>query len=524
MLCLRRILLNETNTLISRRIADERPTIAATCANLIHTYIGTSLMRSTELARTADMYHQSQLFILNAESHSPPTLFIEKAKLAWCKGDQAAALSTLERGIEELRPQLIATAAPGTADATAGHRVFAEAKFLVATYNADAKNTNTTLNIKYFKEAMQAAGDSEKCYVFYAQYLEKVLAALGAAELAGARGNDSQLEIMTCYGKSMSYGCRYIYQSMPRFLSIWLDFTARTAPPVATDAGDSQRRIAQNMTKVVEHFADVLPSFVFFTAFSQLVSRICHPSADVYQVLKTIIIKLIKSFTQQSMWMIMSVYKSSYASRVKRCTEMFSDRRLAGRDIQKLIGDFNLLAERMIELTNRPVATGEKLTVATFYRELPALLRSPGFSPIVLPINQYMQPVLPAVEQRDRPAGEFNAFPSRAVYIADCQNELVVMPSLQKPKRITLIGDDGRDYMIMMKPKDDLRKDFRLMEFNAIVNRCLRQDAEARQRRLKIRTYAVLPLNEECGIIEWLPNLQALRPIVMGECKELVYC
>lgn len=26
------------------------------------------------------------------------------------------------------------------------------------------------------------------------------------------------------YGKSLRYGCSYIYQSMPRMLSIWLDF------------------------------------------------------------------------------------------------------------------------------------------------------------------------------------------------------------------------------------------------------------------------------------------------------------
>lgn len=76
------------------QIAD-RPIVgdAIAATDLIHNYIGTSLMKSIELARTADMYQQSQLFILNADSHSPPTMFIEKAKLNLCKGDQAAALS-----------------------------------------------------------------------------------------------------------------------------------------------------------------------------------------------------------------------------------------------------------------------------------------------------------------------------------------------------------------------------------------------------------------------------------------------
>lgn len=72
----------------------------------------------------------------------------------------------------------------------------------------------------------------------------------------------------------------------------------------------------------------------------------------------------------------------------------------------------------------------------------------------------------------------------------------------------------------MLKPKDDLRKDFRLMEFNDIVNQLLGRDGEARQRRLSIRLYSVAPLNEECGIIEWIPNLVGLRPVLMNLYKQ----
>lgn len=72
----------------------------------------------------------------------------------------------------------------------------------------------------------------------------------------------------------------------------------------------------------------------------------------------------------------------------------------------------------------------------------------------------------------------------------------------------------------MLKPKDDLRKDFRLMEFNDIVNQLLSWEAESRQRRLNIRLYSVAPLNEECGLIEWVPNLVGLRPVLMNLYKQ----
>lgn len=72
----------------------------------------------------------------------------------------------------------------------------------------------------------------------------------------------------------------------------------------------------------------------------------------------------------------------------------------------------------------------------------------------------------------------------------------------------------------MLKPRDDLRKDYRLMEFNAVVNRFLQDAPDTRKRRLYIRTYSVLPLNEECGLIEWVPNLVGLRPILMHIYKQ----
>lgn len=271
------------------------------------------------------------------------------------------------------------------------------------------------------------------------------------------------------------------------------------------------------MNQIADQYVNKLPAFAFFTAFSQLVSRICHPTPEVWAVLKTILIKLIQSFPQQSLWMILSVYKSSYASRVRRCTEIINDARLQQKHIQKLIFDYTAMAVEMIELTNKQLPTKQpQFSIKAIYPQLPALFAKPGFSQIILPIQRYMQPLLPALHQRNQPATSFNAFPSHEVYICGMKDELHVLQSLQRPRRVTLLGSDGKPYLIMMKPDDDLRKDFRLMEFNAVVKQYLHQNSEARQRRLNIRTYAVVPLNEKCGILEWLSDLQAFRHIVNG--------
>lgn len=88
------------------------------------------------------------------------------------------------------------------------------------------------------------------------------------------------------------------------------------------------------------------------------------------------------------------------------------------------------------------------------------------------------------------------------------------MNSLQRPRKIVVIGSNGRSYAFLCKPKDDLRKDARLMEFDSMINNLLQTNSESRKRKLYIRTYSVVTLNEECGLIEWVPNTVGLRNIL----------
>ena len=64
------------------------------------------------------------------------------------------------------------------------------------------------------------------------------------------------------------------------------------------------------------------------------------------------------------------------------------------------------------------------------------------------------------------------------------REEIRQMSSLQKPKKITIHGSDGKEYNFLCKPNDDLKKDSRLMEFNSIINKLLKKDGDAGKRGL----------------------------------------
>jgi len=76
------------------------------------------------------------------------------------------------------------------------------------------------------------------------------------------------------------------------------------------------------------------------------------------------------------------------------------------------------------------------------------------------------------------------------------------------------LGSDGIERPFLCKPKDDLRKDARMMEFTAMINRLLSKYPESRRRKLYIRTFAVIPLTEDCGMVEWVPHTRGLRHIL----------
>jgi serine/threonine-protein kinase ATR len=50
-----------------------------------------------------------------------------------------------------------------------------------------------------------------------------------------------------------------------------------------------------------------------------------------------------------------------------------------------------------------------------------------------------------------------------------------------------LLGSDGARYAFLAKPRDDLRKDSRMMEAAGLINRLFAQEPAARRRNLHIR-------------------------------------
>uniref|UniRef100_A0A672JHL5 Serine/threonine-protein kinase ATR n=1 Tax=Salarias fasciatus TaxID=181472 RepID=A0A672JHL5_SALFA len=473
--------------------------------------VGECWLQSTRVARKAGHHQTAFNALLNAENAHLAELLTEKAKWLWSKGDVHQALIVLQKGVAQCFPEDEALTDPRSLQ-TKG-----KALLLVGRFMEETANFESNAIMKVYKEVTTLLPEWEDGNFYLAKYYDKVMPMVTDNKLE-RQGNLIRY-IVLYSGKALQFGNQYIYQAMPRMLSLWLDFGAKVCE--CEKAGRADRQMRQDLVKinstVSEHCANLAP-YQFLTAFSQLISRVCHSSDEVFSVLMAIVAKVFLAYPQQAMWLMTAVSKSSYPTRMNRCNQILKKAISLKQSLAKFIGDANRLTDKLLELCNKPVdGNSSTLSVSVHFKQLKHLVEEPTFSQILIPLQSVLIPTLPSIGGENT---QHDAFPGHWAYLDGFEDAVEILASLQKPKKIGLKGSDGRSYTMMCKPKDDLRKDCRLMEFNCLINKCLRKDAESRRRELHIRTYAVIPLNEECGIIEWVNNTAGLRHILTKLYKE----
>ena len=89
-----------------------------------------------------------------------------------------------------------------------------------------------------------------------------------------------------------------------------------------------------------------------------------------------------------------------------------------------------------------------------------------------------------------------------------------VITSKQRPRKITLRGNDGKDYVFLLKGHEDLRQDERVMQLFGLVNALLARDRRTNQYDLNIKRYAIAPLSHNAGVVGWVPHCDTLHSLI----------
>ena len=497
--------------------------------------VGELWLRSARLAREAGMYQEAYSFLLETNRFNNMETFLESARLSWDRGQGWEAINILNKGLSDHFPQVEIESqicnGPDSKDKSRNLLTVVQAlnptqlkglcagKLLLAKYQEESKGISSEAVRNIYNQLKSYCKTDEEVHFQYASSVDKQIQKLNPEQQL----QQPELVYHTCIGyiRSMQHGPTHLYYCLPRLLTLWLDFTENIEEFV------KKKGKTIMLSSTIEHASSVfdkfianysqwknyIPDYFYLTALPQLVSRICHPHDKSYRVLSSILTSLLSgAHSQQTFWHMVSVSKNRNEVRRSRCLQMFEDAKKVTNQIRKTLEDSLTLASKIDELCDYKVDKGIKsIRLQEHMKSLPALVNRTHAANIILPNQRNLLATLPT-DNTD--LHQHKPFPSGLVYIQSIDDEVTVMASLVQPKKITFLGSDGHRYSFLAKPKDDLRRDSRLMDYSCLLNKLFKKDFKSRSRNLHIRTYCVIPTNETSGLIEWAENLKAIRPII----------
>ncbi|CAE7142760.1 unnamed protein product [Rhizoctonia solani] len=406
--------------------------------------IGQAWLISSKIALKASHYQTAYSSILQAQRNEMAFSFIQGCKLTKALGEPLRALQEITHAVEN--PPKLDLAQPISPNCD--RRLMAKALLLRARWTHEADRYEDNEVIHRFAVASKMMDQWESPHFRLGQYYDDAFKNL---DVHGQLERGATMNMFTCkyYAEAMKFGSKYIYQTMPRLLTIWADMA--------------------QLDYIVNYERDK--------------SAKLPPGTEA---------------TYKAYKMLNAVMSDAIG--------MLKPFQGAGDQVMELIVQSRAMVKELLRMSEREIPENEHtLSMQKHFQALARLAPSK----LIMPLQDYLTVNLPV-----SPAIAYQPFPPNIPRFNRFNDEVEVMKSLQKPRKITALSEEGLTYIFLCKPKDDLRKDARLMDFNSMINKLLKKNAESRRRQLHIRTYAVVILNEECGFLEWVLNTTGYRNII----------
>ncbi len=402
----------------------------------------------------------------------------------------------------------------------------AKVQLKYATWLDASAQSNTSAVIEEYQKAIKLNSQWEKGHYYLGRYYLKILDSQAALpndrRSKSFRNGEYYPLISRNYLRALQYGVKYLYESLPKVMTLWLDFAEQNE--LQKDNSDPQIQSGRLhylriLNIEIRKFYRRLPKYLFYTVFNQLLSRLCHPSKDVFNMLAEIITLVTCEYPRYVLWFLFAQSKSESTERCEKgkqvlrialksdCSKSIS--KDSGVSLFSFLGSAETLYDQLLRICTTPYRS--KNSFGSLIRDFKFDHKAAPCG-LVVPVRKTMSLTLPS-----EPAAIKNhhAFPiSTRVTIDSFEDKVEILHSLQKPRKIVIRGSDGKRYNILCKPHDDLRKDARWMDFTTMIERLLNQNPETAKRKLVIMGYAVIPLNEHFGLIEWVKGTRAMRNLI----------
>ncbi|KAI4730691.1 hypothetical protein E4T49_01590 [Aureobasidium sp. EXF-10728] len=493
--------------------------------------IGSSWLMTARLARKTNVSAVAHNAILNAFSCGDDAAKIEHARLLWKDDQHRQAIQSLEGAIASntfatYDQRMVDTSNPEEAQQKQ-NMLSARAHLLLAKWLDASGQTQATKVASKYQYAARHYSRWEKGHYYLGKHYNMLLDA--GKTLPVHKQSEPFLSgeltklVIENYLRSVPFGSKYWYQTIPKIITLWLDLGMDCMQRTRNDQADVTAKRSHWLDaihKQMRKYFDRIPPYIFYNALPQMISRITHPNPKVYEVLAMIIQKIVSTHPSQALWFLLAVCKASASDRASRGVAIINKLKdpknrpkneSAGLDLRMMITHGQKLSDGLLQACEIHIET--RSANVSLSKDL-NFNHKLAPNPLVIPLESTLTANAPVVQDAFH-IRKFVAFAQERITIQSFSDEVLVLNSLQRPRKLTVRGSDGKLYGLLCKPKDDLRKDQRLMEFNTMINRALKRDTESSKRRLYIKTYGVTPLSEESGTIEWVEGIKPLRDILL---------
>ncbi|PRQ23388.1 putative non-specific serine/threonine protein kinase [Rosa chinensis] len=99
------------------------------------------------------------------------------------------------------------------------------------------------------------------------------------------------------------------------------------------------------------------------------------------------------------------------------------------------------------------------------------------------------------------------------VTIASFSEDVAIISTKTKPKKLVILGSDGQKYTYLLKGREDLRLDARIMQLLQAINGFLHSSVATHSHFLGIRYYSVTPISGRAGLIQWVGNVISIYSV-----------
>ncbi|CAN6303617.1 unnamed protein product [Urochloa humidicola] len=117
---------------------------------------------------------------------------------------------------------------------------------------------------------------------------------------------------------------------------------------------------------------------------------------------------------------------------------------------------------------------------------------------------------MPGFEKQTLDYSESFAGNHGTVTVSSFCKEVTVLSTKTRPKKLVLQGSDGQRYTYLLKGREDLRLDSRIMQLLEAINSLLYSSSDTRSRNVALRFYSVTPVSGRAGLIQWVENVSSI--------------